>query len=51
MCNTKKGVVRGKKSDKTDTERCLGFDELGRLVWHTVASGGSGIEVDEEGHS
>ena len=34
LCITKKGVVRGKKLDKTDTERCLGSDELGLLVWH-----------------
>ena len=26
--------------EKTDTERCLGIDELGRLVWHAVADGG-----------
>ena len=39
------------KLDKTDTERCLGIDVLGRLVWHSVANGGSAIEVDEEGHS
>ena len=39
------------KLDKTDTERRLGIDELGRLVWHSVENGGSGIEVDEEGHS
>ena len=39
------------KLDKTDTGRCLGIDELGRLVWHSVANGGSGIEVDEEGRS
>ena len=51
LCITKNGVVRDKKLDKTDTERCLGIDELGRLVWHFVANGGSGIEVDEEGHS
>ena len=51
LCITKNGVVRGKNLDKTDTERCLGIGELGRLVWHFVANGGSGIEVDEEGHS
>ena len=39
------------KLDKTDTERCLRIDELGRIVWHSVANLGSGIEVDEEGHS
>ena len=27
------------------------IDELGRFVWHSAAHGGSGIEVDEEGHS
>ena len=42
-------VVRG--LDKTDIERCLGIDELGRFVWHSVADGGSRIEVDEECHS
>ena len=36
------------KLDKTDTERCLGIDELGRFVWHCVANGGSRIEVDKE---
>ena len=35
---------------KTDTERCLGIDELGRFVWHSVANVGSGSEVEEEGH-
>ena len=40
----------GQKLDETDTERCVGRDELGRL-WHAVADGGSRIEVDEEGHS
>ena len=39
------------KLDKTDTERCLGCYELGWLVWHAVADGGSGIEVDKAGHS
>ena len=39
------------KFDKTDTEQCLGIGELGRLVWHSVANGGPGIEVDEEGLS
>ena len=39
------------KLDKRDTERCLGIDALGRFVWHSVANGGSGIEVDNEGHS
>ena len=29
------------KLDETDTERCMGRDELGRLVWHAVANGGS----------
>ena len=38
------------KLDKTDTERCLGTIELGRFVWHAVANGGSGIEVDQESH-
>ena len=39
------------KLDKTDTEWCFGIDELGRSVWHSVADGGSRIEVDEESHS
>ena len=39
------------KLDETDTERCLGIDELGRFVWDSVAGGGSRIEVDEECHS
>ena len=51
LCITKNGVVRGKKMEKTDTERCLGIDELGRLVRHSVANGGSGIEVDEESYN
>ena len=37
--------------EKTDTERCLGIDELGRFVWHSVTNGGSGIEVDEESYN
>ena len=37
--------------DKTDAERSLGLDELGRLVWHAVANGVSRIEVDEESYS
>ena len=39
------------KLDKTYPERCLGIDELGRFVLHSVENGGSGIEADEEGHS
>ena len=39
------------KLDKTDTERCLGIDELGWLVRHSVADGSSRIEVDKESHS
>ena len=39
------------KLDKTDTERCLGIDELERFVRHSVADGGSRIEVGEESHS
>ena len=49
LCNTKNGVARGKSWTKTDTERCLGIDELGSFVWHSVADGGS--RIDEEGHS
>ena len=37
---SKNGVVR-EKLDETDTERCMGRDELGRLVWHAVTKGGS----------
>ena len=29
------------KLDETDTERWTGRDELGWLVWHVVANGGS----------
>ena len=39
------------KLDETDSERCLGIDELGRFVRHSVADGGSRIEVDQESHS
>ena len=39
------------KLDETDTERILGIVELGRFVWHSVANGGSRIEVDKESHS
>ena len=39
------------KLDKTDIEGCLGIDELGRFVWHSVADGGSRIDVDEDSHS
>ena len=39
------------KLDKTDTKRRPGTDDLGRFVWHSVADGGSSIEVDEECHS
>ena len=31
------------KLDKTDTERYLGIDEVGKFVWHSVADGGSRI--------
>ena len=34
------------KLDETDTERCLGIDELGRFVWDSVADGGSRIDAD-----
>ena len=30
-----------RKLAETDTERCMGRDELGRRVWHAVANGGS----------
>ena len=29
------------KLDWTDIERCMGCDDLGRLVWYSVANGGS----------
>ena len=31
--------------DETDTERCMGRDELGRPVWHAVDKCGSCVEV------
>ena len=51
LCITQEWSCARQKLDKTDTERCLGIDELGRFVWHSVADGGSRIEVDEESHS
>ena len=39
------------KLDETDTERCLGIDELGRLCgtpWQMVAPD---LKLDEESHS
>ena len=39
LCITKNGCAR-RKLDETDTERCMGRCELGRLVWHAVANGG-----------
>ena len=48
LCVTKKGVVRGRR---TDMERCMGCDDLGRLVWYSVANGGSRDEVDRESRS
>ena len=39
------------KLDETDTERCMERDDLVRLLWDSVADGGSRIEVDEESHS
>ena len=51
LCITKNGVVRGKSWTRQTLSDALGIDQLGRFVWHSVANGGSGIEVDEEGHS
>ena len=50
LCNTRNGVCEA-KVDKTDAELCSGIDELGRFVWHSVAHGGSRVEVDEEIYS
>ena len=51
LCSTKNGFVPSKSWTRQNIERCLGIDELGWLVRHCVANGGSGIEVDEESHS
>ena len=32
-------VCARQKLIETDTERCLGIEELGRFVWYTVADG------------
>ena len=37
--------------DVTEIGRCMGRDDLGRLLGHAVADGGSRIEVDEESYS
>ena len=37
LCNHQEWSCAWQKLDKTDTEWCLGIDELGRLVWHSVA--------------
>ena len=36
-----------KKLYGTNTDRCLGIDELGRFEWHSVTDDSSIIEVDE----
>ena len=41
LCITKNGLFVRQKFDETDTERCLGSEELGRLEWLAVANGGS----------
>ena len=51
LCVTKNGVVRGKSWTRQTLSDALGIDELGRFVWLSVGNSGSGIEVDEEGHS
>ena len=51
LCITKNGVVRGKIWTIQTLEWCCGIDELGRFAWHSVANGGSRIEVDEESYS
>ena len=51
LCITKNGVVQGKSWTRQTLSDAQGIDELGRLLWHSVANGGSGIVVDEEGHS
>ena len=40
-CVTKNGSCAGQKMDETATERCMGSHELGCLVWHAAANGGS----------
>ena len=42
------GSCARQKLDKTDTERCLGIDELGRLVWHSVTNGGCGTPIAKD---
>ena len=39
-------LCEAKKLDETDTERCLGINDLGRFVWYSVVDGGPRIEVD-----
>ena len=41
FCITKNGIYARQKFDETDIERCMGRDELGRLVWQAMAIGGS----------
>ena len=36
------------KLDETDTERCLGIDELGMFVRHSVADGGSELKLTKK---
>ena len=50
LCITKKWICTRQKLDKTATEWSMGCYELGWLVWHSVADGGSWVEFDEENH-
>ena len=48
LCITKKRSCARQKLEKTDTERCLGIDELGRFVWHSVANSGSELKLTKK---
>ena len=50
LCITKNGVVRGKSWTRQTLSDALESTNWEGL-WHSVADGGSRIEVDEEGHS
>ena len=52
LCITKNGVARGKswtRQTLSDAWESTNWESL--FVWHSVAYGGSRIEVDEESHS
>ena len=51
LCITKNGVVRGERWTRQTLSDALGIDELGRFMWHSVANGGSRIEVYEKSYS